>query len=70
MSENKATAAAADNKMPPLVPDDAPAAQKKMHPEPSHDASGGDTLAARIAADPVLVDDRAHVSAADPPKHM
>lgn len=56
-------------KMPPLVPDDAPAAQKKMQPEQSRDAEG-DTLAARVANDPVIEDERQHLSAADPPKHM
>jgi hypothetical protein len=54
--------------LPPLVPDDAPAAAKKMQPE---QATGeDDTLAHRVAQDPLLPDERQHTSAASPPKHM
>lgn len=56
-------------KLPPLVPDDAPAAAKLQKPE---EAREDDTLAARVKgdADAVLEDSRTHVSAASPPKHM
>jgi hypothetical protein len=57
-------------KLPPLVPDDAPAAAKLQKPEELR--GDKDSLAARVQADAdaVIEDTREHVTAASPPKHM
>jgi hypothetical protein len=56
--------------MPPLVPDDAPAAAKMIKPEAPRAEGEQDTLARRVAEDPLVPDGREHTSAASPPKHM